>query len=79
MASLTDQRKRVRIIAFNAANIPSLETVNITTAAPADRTEIAEYVQTAGVANLNVPTIMDSAGTVTGLKTIYVAGYTAPA
>jgi hypothetical protein len=80
MASLTDNRKLVRIVAFAAKNEPSLKTVNVSTTAPTSKHQAKECVQlTAAQAMAGQhPTVMAAASLTPGLPTVYVNGYTGP-
>lgn len=83
MSTITDQRKPVRIVAFNAQNVQTLKTVNVLAAAPVDPGhEIKECLQlTAAQATVQEPTLMAAGGpgsTIKGLPTIFINGYTAP-
>jgi hypothetical protein len=79
-----DARRGARIVAFNAANVQHLKTVNVLSSAPLDpHHSIKEYLQlTAALARVqHNPTFMASGapGAVTkGLPTIYINGYSAP-
>lgn len=80
MSTHQDQRKPVRIVAQSNAQRGILKTVNIRTTAPADKHQAQECVQlTAAQAKVHDhATFMDSGGTIAGLRTIYIAGYSAP-
>lgn len=81
MSTTVEPRQSVRIVAFNSKNVQHLRTVNILAAKPSDpHHSIREFLQLTS-ANSTVGThrtLMDSAGTVKGVPTIYVNGYTAP-
>lgn len=79
MSTSTDQRKNVRIIAYNAAQVQELKSVKIvTTSNPA----LKEHVQMTSAQNTanpgQFPTYMDETAHPAGLPTIYISGYTAP-
>lgn len=83
MSTPTDQRRPARVIskASAGADHSEHETVNIVSVKPTDpHHAIKEQVQltaaqtTAGVQE----TLIDSGGTVKGLRTIYINGYTGP-
>ena len=79
---MAGQFKSVRVIAN--ANNKTYRTVNIVTSQPAnDAHHYPQYAQvTLATVNANPPgtfeTVQDSGGTVAGLKTVYIPGYTAP-
>lgn len=85
MSTITDTRKPVRIIAYNAALVGICKPVNITTTAPQKQfqQEIKECVQvTAANYGLTpvgeIPVWMDDSAHPAGLTTIYINGYAAP-
>lgn len=85
MSTITDTRKPVRIITYNAALVGICKPVNITTTAPASpvQSQIKECVQvTAANYGLTpvgeIPVYMDDSAHPAGLTTIYINGYTAP-
>lgn len=81
MSTQTDQRKPVRVVAANANDRNVHETVNIVTAlATTDKSSVKEHLQlTAAQAMVQAhKTVMPTAATVKGLRTIYIAGYSGP-
>jgi hypothetical protein len=80
MATITDHRKLVRIVAFSKANEPSMRTVNVSTVAPASRHQAKECVQLTAAQTVSGqhPTVMAAASVTSGLPTVYVNGYTGP-
>lgn len=73
------EQKTVRVIA--SVNSRTLRTVNIvTSAAGYVAGEIKTCLQAAGApVRAEYETVQDSGGLITGLTTIYIAGYSAPA
>jgi len=81
MSTQSDQRKSVRIVAFSSKSVQTLRTVNIVATAPADpHHSVKEHTQlTAAQTMVGIhPTWMDSGGSVKGLPTVYINGYTGP-
>jgi len=81
VSTSVDQRKSVRIVAFSSKNVQHLKTVNILAVKPVDPAHvIKEHVQlTAAQAMVqHHPSLMDSGGSIKGLPTIYINGYSAP-
>jgi hypothetical protein len=83
MSTPTDSRRPTRIISKAQAGRDQNEheTVNIVATKPSDpHKAIKEHVQlTAAQTKPGVhETLIDSGGTVKGLRTIYINGYTAP-
>lgn len=71
-----EPRKSIRVIAASAKDPGQHRTVNIRTA---KKTEHAEFLQvTAAQTTRDLPTVKDSGGSITGLPTIVVQGYSAP-
>lgn len=68
-------RKSIRVIAASARDAGQHRVVNIRTA---KRNEHAEFLQVAGDQGRTIPTVKDSGGTVAGLPTICIQGYSAP-
>jgi hypothetical protein len=76
-----DPRPSIRVLAYNAANVHHLRTVNIVAAAPVDpHHSIKEYLQltAAQYSNGIHEQVMAAGSTQKGLPTIYINGYTAP-
>lgn len=71
--------KSVRVVAD--AGDKRWETVNIVTSPPANN-QAEKCIQVtalqAAAANNEIPTVQDSGGSVAGLRTVYISGYTAP-
>ncbi len=80
MSTAVDQRKSVRIIAYDAKQVQTLKTVNVSTTSPKDRHQAKECLQltAAQAAVQHHPTWMASAAVDAKLPTIYINGYTAP-
>lgn len=80
MSTSVDQRKSVRVIAYNAKNAGVLKTANISTAAPADKHQSKEHLQlTAAQATVQAhATLMASPTVDKTLPTVYINGYSAP-
>ncbi len=71
--------KTVRVIAASAANPQQHETVNIATTKRANNPQFLQITAAQALANPNrFETVKDSAGTITGLRTICITGYSAP-
>ena len=71
----------MRVITYNAKNAGNLKTVNIVTSLPAGGQVKTATQQTSAVVSANpneFPTYMDSGGTVAGLPTVFISGYSAP-
>lgn len=83
MSTVTDQRRQTRIIskATAARDGAQHETVNIvTTTTGVIKGQHKEHVQLTSAQTVSGvhETLIDSAGSVKGLRTIFVSGYTAP-
>lgn len=82
MSTQTDTRPSIRVIAANANDRNIHETVNVISVAPSteDKKSIKEHVQlTAAQAMVQAhKTVMPTASTVKGLRTIYINGYSGP-
>lgn len=81
MSTSVDQRKSVRVVAFNSKNVQHLKTVNIAASKPNDpHHSIKEMLQlTAAQAQVqHHPSLMDSGGTIAGLPTVFINGYAGP-
>lgn len=71
------QTPSVRVIAFNARNAGVIPTVNITTTKKVEHKQAAQLTAAQAVTQTH-KTVMDSGGTVAGLRTICIPGYSAP-
>ena len=81
MASATDMRPSIRVIAYNAANAGIIPTRNIVTSQQTTGIErYKECVQlTAAQALAGIhKTVMAAASVTAGLPSLYIAGYSAP-
>lgn len=84
MSTTTDQRKPIRIVAFNAKNVQTLKTVNVAAVRPnGPASEIKECLQLTAAQSVvqQTPTYMAAGApgsTVLGIPTIFVNGYTTP-
>lgn len=81
MSTTIDPRPSVRIVAFSAANVQHLRTVNVLAAKPNDpHHSIKEYLQLTALQTQaqHHPTFMQAAVNTPSLRSIFVNGYTAP-